>query len=66
MFLSSPQVDFIDAICMPVYACIARLSDGLRPLVDGTEDNRKNWQRLAEEQAEKHKRLDQQENSKKK
>ena len=55
------QVDFIDTICLPVYQCIAGMSDGLKPLVDGTEENRRHWQRLADAQLEKHKRLTQEE-----
>ncbi|XP_076074511.1 dual 3',5'-cyclic-AMP and -GMP phosphodiesterase 11-like isoform X5 [Mytilus galloprovincialis] len=37
------QVGFIDAICMPVYQAIAKVSPKLSPLLDGCAKNRDNW-----------------------
>ncbi|XP_042878602.1 dual 3',5'-cyclic-AMP and -GMP phosphodiesterase 11-like [Penaeus japonicus] len=47
------QVGFIDSICMPVYEAFAKLSDELKPLLDGVQDNRQNWQRLADDVTQK-------------
>nr|XP_027221501.1 dual 3',5'-cyclic-AMP and -GMP phosphodiesterase 11-like [Penaeus vannamei] len=47
------QVGFIDSICMPVYEAFANLSDELKPLLEGVQENRHNWQSLADEVTQK-------------
>lgn len=62
--LPKMQVDFIDAICLPVYQvsncasqyycyhgnqAFAKLSSPLTPLLEGVENNRHNW--LLQQQA---------------
>ncbi|GFS80411.1 dual 3',5'-cyclic-AMP and -GMP phosphodiesterase 11 [Trichonephila clavipes] len=42
------QVRFIDSICAPVYEAFAKISDKLKPLVDGVRQNRAEWLKLAE------------------
>ncbi|XP_036356755.1 dual 3',5'-cyclic-AMP and -GMP phosphodiesterase 11 isoform X1 [Octopus sinensis] len=47
--LPSMQVSFIDAVCLPVYRAISKISPKLKPLQDGCEENRRQWQRLSDE-----------------
>ena len=47
--LPAMQVDFIDAICMPVYVSLAKLSDRLIPLEEGCVQNREKWTDLVNE-----------------
>ncbi|GFT58005.1 dual 3',5'-cyclic-AMP and -GMP phosphodiesterase 11 [Nephila pilipes] len=42
------QVRFIDSICAPVYEAFAKISDKLKPLMDGVRENRAEWVKLAE------------------
>lgn len=43
------QLSFIDGLCMPVYKHLALLFPSLTPLLDGVQNNRDHWSRLAEE-----------------
>ena len=47
--LPAMQVDFIDAICMPVYVSLSNLSDRLILLKEGCEQNREKWTSLVQE-----------------
>ena len=47
--LPAMQVDFIDAICMPVYVSLSKLSDRLLPLKEGCVQNREKWTDLKKE-----------------
>ncbi|XP_078579750.1 dual 3',5'-cyclic-AMP and -GMP phosphodiesterase 11-like isoform X5 [Branchiostoma floridae x Branchiostoma japonicum] len=51
--LPEMQVDFIDAICMPVYKYLAKALPSLSPLLKGCEDNRQHWQTLADSRKER-------------
>jgi dual 3',5'-cyclic-AMP and -GMP phosphodiesterase 11 len=51
--LPQMQVEFVDQVCLPVYKCMATLSDALQPMLDGCLANRVQWQRLADEQEER-------------
>lgn len=42
------QVGFIDVICVPLYRILSETFPWIRPLYDGTLDNRQHWQDLAE------------------
>lgn len=42
------QVGFIDVICLPLYKLLSEAFPWIRPLYEGTLDNRKHWQDLAE------------------
>lgn len=42
------QVGFIDIICLPLYKVLSETFPWMKPLYDGTMENRKNWQDLAE------------------
>ncbi|XP_016845870.1 cGMP-specific 3',5'-cyclic phosphodiesterase isoform X1 [Nasonia vitripennis] len=46
--LPQMQVGFIDVICLPLYKVMAETFPWIQPLYDGTMDNRKHWQDLAE------------------
>ena len=46
--LPAMQVDFIDSICSPVYVAFAGLSDRLKPMLEGCQQNRLKWTALAE------------------
>lgn len=46
--LPKMQVGFIDVICMPLYRVLSETFPWIRPLYDGTVDNRQHWQDLAE------------------
>ena len=46
--LPAMQVDFIDSICSPVYEAFASLSDRLKPMLEGCQENRQKWTKLAE------------------
>lgn len=46
--LPKMQVGFIDVICVPLYRMLSDTFPWIRPLYDGTMDNRKHWQDLAE------------------
>lgn len=46
--LPKMQVGFIDVICMPLYRVMSETFPWIRPLYDGTVDNRQHWQDLAE------------------
>lgn len=42
------QVGFIDVVCLPLYKVLAETFPWVAPLLEGTEENRANWQDLAE------------------
>lgn len=46
--LPKMQVGFIDVICLPLYRVLAETFPWIRPLYEGTVDNRQHWQDLAE------------------
>lgn len=46
--LPKMQVGFIDVICMPLYRVLSETFPWIRPLYEGTVDNRQHWQDLAE------------------
>lgn len=46
--LPQMQVGFIDEICMPLYKVMAETFPWIMPLYDGTKENRRHWQDLAE------------------
>jgi len=45
--LPKMQVGFIDFVCMPLYKILADLLPDLNCMLDGINQNRKNWQTLA-------------------
>ena len=45
--LPALQVDFIDSLCLPAYRALARVTDALRPMLEGCLDNRRQWESLA-------------------
>ncbi|XP_022096548.1 cGMP-specific 3',5'-cyclic phosphodiesterase-like isoform X3 [Acanthaster planci] len=51
--LPKMQVGFIDAICMPVYKNLASMQPQLAPLYQGMQQNRSQWQQLADTEAQK-------------
>lgn len=46
--LPQMQVSFIDLICLPLYKMMSETFPWIRPLYNGTLDNRNHWQDLAE------------------
>ncbi|CAH1122354.1 unnamed protein product [Ceutorhynchus assimilis] len=46
--LPQMQVGFIDVICLPLYKVLSETFPWMKPLYQGTSDNRKHWQDLAE------------------
>ncbi|XP_066586223.1 cGMP-specific 3',5'-cyclic phosphodiesterase [Prorops nasuta] len=46
--LPQMQVGFIDDICLPLYKVLSETFPWIMPLYEGTLDNRKHWQDLAE------------------
>lgn len=46
--LPQMQVGFIDVICLPLYRVLSDTFPWVRPLYQGTLENRKHWQDLAE------------------
>ncbi|XP_046813368.1 cGMP-specific 3',5'-cyclic phosphodiesterase isoform X2 [Vespa crabro] len=46
--LPQMQVGFIDEICMPLYKVMAETFPWIMPLYEGTKENRRHWQDLAE------------------
>lgn len=46
--LPKMQVGFIDVICLPLYRVLSETFPWIRPLYEGTVENRQNWQDLAE------------------
>ncbi|XP_044003079.1 cGMP-specific 3',5'-cyclic phosphodiesterase [Aphidius gifuensis] len=46
--LPQMQVGFIDVICLPLYKVLSETFPWIMPLYEGTADNRKHWQDLAE------------------
>ncbi|XP_012222882.1 cGMP-specific 3',5'-cyclic phosphodiesterase isoform X2 [Linepithema humile] len=46
--LPQMQVGFIDVICLPLYKVMAETFPWILPLYEGTMENRKHWQDLAE------------------
>ncbi|VDP87116.1 unnamed protein product [Echinostoma caproni] len=42
------QVNFIDAVCLPIYTSIVQVHPALQPLLDGCTRNRKCWSLLGE------------------
>nr|XP_029730133.1 cGMP-specific 3',5'-cyclic phosphodiesterase-like [Aedes albopictus] len=46
--LPKMQVGFIDVICLPLYKVLSDAFPWIRPLYEGTMDNRQHWQDLAE------------------
>lgn len=51
--LPTMQVGFIDAVCLPVYQALSKVNVKLKPLQDGVDNNRMNWQRLAEQRSKR-------------
>ncbi|KAF7647381.1 hypothetical protein LDENG_00173160, partial [Lucifuga dentata] len=47
--IPSMQVSFIDAICTQLYETLVGMSEFCSPLLEGCQENRQNWKRLAEE-----------------
>ncbi|CAL8384366.1 unnamed protein product [Arctogadus glacialis] len=47
--IPSMQVSFIDAICTQLYETLAGMSEHCSPLLDGCQQNRQRWKRLAEQ-----------------
>ena len=45
--LPALQVDFIDSLCLPAYRALAKVTDALRPMLEGCLDNRREWESLA-------------------
>lgn len=43
------QVSFIDIICLPLYKMMSDTFPWIKPLYNGTLDNRNHWQDLAEQ-----------------
>lgn len=64
--LPAMQVDFIDAICMPVYDAFSGISESLLPLKRGCEANRVEWAALARQAEENKKNREQEQEGKKK
>lgn len=46
--LPKMQVGFIDVICLPLYRVLCDTFPWITPLYEGTLENRRNWQDLAE------------------
>ncbi|GAB0087546.1 Phosphodiesterase [Sergentomyia squamirostris] len=46
--LPKMQVGFIDVICLPLYRVLSETFPWMKPLYEGTVDNRQHWQDLAE------------------
>lgn len=46
--LPQMQVGFIDCICLPLYRVLSETFPWMKPLYQGTVENRKHWQDLAE------------------
>ena len=46
--LPKMQVGFIDVICLPLYKVLSETFPWISPLYEGTAENRKHWQDLAE------------------
>ncbi|XP_060527749.1 cGMP-specific 3',5'-cyclic phosphodiesterase [Cylas formicarius] len=46
--LPQMQVEFIDKICLPLYRVLSETFPWVQPLYQGTMENRKHWQDLAE------------------
>lgn len=46
--LPKMQVGFIDVICIPLYRVLSETFPWINPLYEGTVENRKHWQDLAE------------------
>lgn len=46
--LPQMQVSFIDLICLPLYKMLSDSFPWIKPLYNGTLDNRNHWQDLAE------------------
>lgn len=46
--LPQMQVGFIDVICLPLYKVLSETFPWILPLYEGTTENRKHWQDLAE------------------
>ncbi|XP_063978763.1 cGMP-specific 3',5'-cyclic phosphodiesterase-like [Diachasmimorpha longicaudata] len=46
--LPQMQVGFIDVICLPLYRVLSETFPWIMPLYEGTAENRKHWQDLAE------------------
>nr|XP_039272935.1 LOW QUALITY PROTEIN: cGMP-specific 3',5'-cyclic phosphodiesterase-like [Styela clava] len=42
--LPTMQIGFINAICVPLYEGLAKVSDGLKPMLDGCISNREHWE----------------------
>ncbi|XP_077999251.1 dual 3',5'-cyclic-AMP and -GMP phosphodiesterase 11-like [Glandiceps talaboti] len=51
--LPKMQVDFIDAICLPVYKALTSINEKFAPLLKGCVSNRERWEALAQETEEK-------------
>jgi cGMP-specific 3',5'-cyclic phosphodiesterase len=46
--LPQMQVDFIDAVCRPLYSTLSDSFPWIKPLLDGCLSNREKWADLAE------------------
>lgn len=46
--LPQMQVSFIDLICLPLYKMLSETFPWIKPLYNGTLNNRNHWQDLAE------------------
>lgn len=46
--LPQMQVGFIDVICLPLYGTMSETFPWIKPLYDGTMENRRHWEDLAE------------------
>ena len=46
--LPQMQVDFIDAVCTPLYTTLSDSFPWIKPLLDGCLSNREKWADLAE------------------
>ncbi|XP_034937823.1 cGMP-specific 3',5'-cyclic phosphodiesterase-like isoform X2 [Chelonus insularis] len=46
--LPQMQVGFIDVICLPLYKVLSETFPWMKPLYEGTAENRRHWQDLAE------------------
>uniref|UniRef100_A0A672HPN3 cGMP-specific 3',5'-cyclic phosphodiesterase n=1 Tax=Salarias fasciatus TaxID=181472 RepID=A0A672HPN3_SALFA len=47
--IPSMQVSFIDAICIQLYETLTGMSEHCSPLLEGCQENRQHWKRLAED-----------------
>ncbi|KAG8200040.1 hypothetical protein JTE90_001898 [Oedothorax gibbosus] len=55
--LPTMQVGFIDYICLPVYEALTEVQPALHPLLEGCQENRRNWQALVNDKQQKEREL---------